>query len=113
MNGGIVLWASHEAGPSGSTRLPAQGILRRLFLPRIIARTRRVLQPVDFDGAARRVNFHQSVWDFGSVVLGHSLGGEDKIDMAEEDDGDCNLNFQTLTNHNYICRGFYLFNFHC
>jgi hypothetical protein len=79
MNGGIVLWASHEAGPSGSTRLPVQGILRRALLSRITARTRSVLQPADFGGAAKHVSFHHSVWGFESVVLGHSLGREDKL----------------------------------
>ena len=86
MDGSIVLWASHEAGPSGSTRLPARGILRRLCLLRITARTRSVLQPADFGGAARHVSFHHSVRVFEYVVLGHSLGREDKIEMALEND---------------------------
>jgi hypothetical protein len=86
IDGSIVLWPSHEAGPSRLTRLPVQGILRRLFLPRITARIRSVLQPADFGGAARHVSFHHGVWGFGSVVLGHSLGGEDKFDMALEND---------------------------
>jgi hypothetical protein len=49
-------------------------------------RTRSVLQPADLGGAERYVSFHYSIRGFESVVLGHSLGREDKIDMALEND---------------------------
>jgi hypothetical protein len=52
------------------------------------------LQPAAFGGAARHVSFHHSVWGFESVVLGHSLGREDKFDMALENDKSLTWSFK-------------------